>query len=71
MLFRSHEVSDDRGQNEDIDKKSRGSIGHPQIGSHEDDRTSKNNLHSVQKGDQVWLDSRNLKTIYNKKMAPK
>ena len=23
------------------------------------------------KGDQVWLDSRNLKTIYHKKMAPK
>ena len=24
-----------------------------------------------QKGDMVWLDSRNLKTIYHKKMAPK
>ena len=23
------------------------------------------------KGDQVWLDSRNLKTIYHKKMVPK
>ena len=29
------------------------------------------NIYSIQEGDWVWLDSRNLKTIYHKKMKPK
>ena len=28
-------------------------------------------LHSIQKGDQVWLDSRNLQTTYHKKIKPR
>ena len=31
----------------------------------------RSNFTSFRKGEKVWLDSRNLKTLYHKKMAPK
>ena len=70
-LLREHKVPHSGSQDKTTPKEQGRSSCCTRVGLNMDDWKRRSKFTPFRKGDKVWLDSRNLQTLYHKKMAPR